>query len=141
MIIPASHLLLEKGNKVLLSRRFNTGFKDGQYSFVSGHVEQGEPATAAIIREAKEEANVTIKKEDLDLIYVLHRKSDYKAQERVDFFFKTKKWKGKIKNNEPKKCDDLAWFDKKKLPSNTMGHLKKVLKEIEKGKTYGEDGW
>ena len=35
----AVHLLLVKDNKVLLLRRFNTGYEYGNYSVVAGHVD------------------------------------------------------------------------------------------------------
>ena len=54
--IPACYLYLKKNNQILLLRRFNTGFEDGNYFFVSGHLDGGESFTDAMIREAKEEA-------------------------------------------------------------------------------------
>ena len=51
--IPASYLVLFDHNKVLLLRRFNTGYEDGNYSLIAGHVEEGETFTKCIIREAK----------------------------------------------------------------------------------------
>ena len=39
-IIPASYAVLIKDNKVLLVRRFNTGYEDGKYSLPAGHVEK-----------------------------------------------------------------------------------------------------
>lgn len=57
-IVPAVFLLLIKNNKVLLLKRQNTGYADGKYSLVSGHVDKGETMQEAIIREAKEEAGI-----------------------------------------------------------------------------------
>lgn len=73
--IPASYLVLEKDNKILLLRRFNTGYEDGNYSFIAGHLENDESLTQCIIREAKEEAGITLKEEDLKVEYILHRNS------------------------------------------------------------------
>jgi 8-oxo-dGTP diphosphatase len=140
-ITPASYLILEKNQKILLLKRFNTGFKDGQYSLISGHIEKNESATNCIIREAKEEVGIQIKKEDLKLSLVLHRKSDQNSEERVDFFFKAKKWKGEIINKEPNKCSELNWFNKNKLPKKTINYIKKVLNEINKKSHYLETGW
>jgi hypothetical protein len=33
--IPASYLILMKDNNVLLLRRFNTGYEDGNYSMIA----------------------------------------------------------------------------------------------------------
>ncbi|MFH1669466.1 MAG: NUDIX domain-containing protein [Candidatus Woesearchaeota archaeon] len=58
--VPASYLTLFKDDKVLLLRRFNTGYEDGNYSMVAGHVDPGETFTQCIIREAKEEAGIEL---------------------------------------------------------------------------------
>ena len=59
-IIPAVYLILERDNKILMLRRFNTGYCDGQYSLVAGHVDAGESVTTTMIREAREEANIVV---------------------------------------------------------------------------------
>ena len=38
-IIPAVHLFLIREKSVLLARRFNTGYCDGNWSVPAGHVE------------------------------------------------------------------------------------------------------
>jgi len=60
-ITPSVFLILIKKNKILLSRRCNTGHYDGYYGLVSGHLNGGESMIRALIREAKEEANLKIK--------------------------------------------------------------------------------
>ena len=59
-IIPGIYLVLIKDNKILLLRRYNTGNDDGNYSLVGGHVDDGEAYKDAMIREAKEEADIEI---------------------------------------------------------------------------------
>ena len=87
-------LILRKENKVLLLRRFNTGYEDGKYCFPGGHVEKGEPIHKAMIREAKEEIGIDIKDKDLNLVHICNRK--VKDNAYVDFIFECKEWKGKI---------------------------------------------
>ena len=61
-IICASYLLLVRDTEVLLSRRFNTGYEDGNYSLPAGHVDKGESVADALVREAKEEIGIDVKK-------------------------------------------------------------------------------
>jgi 8-oxo-dGTP diphosphatase len=95
-IIPACYLVLTRGNEVLLQLRKNTGFMDGKYSLVSGHLEGDETLKEAMIRETKEEAGVAIKPEDLELIHVMHRSKKSNDWERIDFFMAADKWEAVI---------------------------------------------
>jgi len=144
-IVPASYLILIKNHKILLLRRFNTGYRDGQYSLVAGHLHQKESFIKAAIREAKEEANVSIKKSELRVAHVMSRyePKNNKADlaDRIDVFFLAKKWLGKIKNMEPNKCDDLSWFPMNKLPKNTIPYIKLAIDNIRKNKFYSEFGY
>lgn len=54
------HLFLVKDDSILLFRRYNTGYEDGNYSVVAGHLDGGETVKEAAVREAKEETGVDI---------------------------------------------------------------------------------
>lgn len=135
----ASYLILRKDNKVLLMKRKNTGFKDGHYSLVAGHVDEGENFREAMIREAKEEIGIELEKEDLDTTTVMHRRSNEAVY--VDIFFTADEWKGNPTNKEPEKCAELRWADQDELPANTIDYVKKVVDEMEEGMEYQEIGW
>lgn len=137
--IPASYLILLRDEKILLLRRRNTGFRDGEYSFIAGHVEKGESFTSAVIREAREEAGITVGEEDLKTVHVMHRKSDDSV--RMDVFFSTEKWDGEIVNREPEKCSDLSWFPMNSLPENTIPYIRNVINYIREERYYSEEGW
>ena len=79
----AVHLFFIRDRQILLLRRFNTGYEDGKYSVVAGHIEAGETVTQAAIREAYEEVGVVLEPADMQVVHVMHRRSD---DERVDFF-------------------------------------------------------
>jgi len=130
-----------RGKKVLLLKRLNTGYHDGDYGLIAGHVEAGETFTDAIIREAKEEAGISLKPDYLKVVHVMHRKSDLDKSERVDVYFLAKKWGGKITNKEPNKCSELKWFEANKLPSNTIGAIRKAITAVIKEIPYSEYGW
>lgn len=139
--IVASFLILRRGNKILLLQRQNTGYCDGRYSLVAGHVDQGENFTTAIIREAKEEAGIIVEPAHLKVVHVMHRKSKVDQSERVDVYFLAKKWSGEIMNGEPQKCSDLSWFEIDKLPTNIVGAVRLAIENVEKGIPYSERGW
>ena len=100
----AVHLLLIKDDKILMLRRYNTGYEDGTYSVCDGHIDGNEVYYESIIREAKEEIGIILNKNQLNPVQIMHRKKD---DERIDYFFVAKKWQGEIKNMEPNKCDEL----------------------------------
>lgn len=137
--IPASYLLLLKNNQILLLKRHNTGYEDGNYSLIAGHVEEGETFTDAIIREAYEEANIKLKAQDLKVVHVMHRKSI--DSERVDVFFTASKWQGKIENKEADKCSELLWVDIIKIPQNTVSCIKEAVQNTRNKIFYSEYGW
>ena len=134
----AVYILFVKGDEVLMSRRFNTGYQDGYYSLPAGHIDGSETLRAAAVREAKEEAGVSIKIEDLELKLVMHRLGD---REYLDFLFLAKKWEGELKNAEPEKCDDVSWFLLDNLPEKTIPYVKEVIRCYRDGINYSEFGF
>jgi len=130
----ACYLYLKKDGKVLLSRRFNAAYQNGNYTMVSGHIEEGENAITAMAREAKEEAGIDIALDDLRVVHLVQRLGP--DREYVDFYLTADKWKGEPRNMEPDKCDDLGWFDFNKLPKNIVGYIPVVIRKIEAGQIY-----
>ena len=97
-----------------------------------------------MIREAKEEAGIDIKEEDMEIIHTMHRNemvNPVEIRERVDVFIKVEKWDGELQNMEPHKCDDLSWFSLNDLPENTIPYVKFALECIDKNIFYSEYGW
>lgn len=118
------HLLFFREDQILLLRRFNTGYADGQYSVPAGHLDGGETVMAAAAREAREEVGVIIEEHDMSFSTVMHRIED---DERVDFFLHVHQWQGEPFNAEPDKCDDLCWTDVNQLPGNTVAYVRQAL--------------
>ncbi|QQG52501.1 MAG: NUDIX domain-containing protein [Candidatus Falkowbacteria bacterium] len=135
----AAYLVLIKNDEVLLLKRYNTGYQDGNYSLVSGHFDGGETAGQCIAREAREEANIIITPEDSEVVHVLHRfRPD---REYFDVYLKVKKWAGEITNLEPNKCSELKWFKLNALPENMAPEVKQALNKINGNIFFSELGW
>jgi 8-oxo-dGTP pyrophosphatase MutT (NUDIX family) len=138
------HLLFFHENQILLLRRFNTGYEDGNYSVPAGHLDGDETVRMAAQREASEETGVHIALEDIVLASVMHRKSDDTStdtSERIDFFLHIKAWKGKPFNAEPGKCDELRWYDLDALPVNIIPYVKQAIQNFGNGIVFEKFGW
>lgn len=99
----AVHVFLVRDGTVLLTRRADTGFEDGNYGFVGGHLEPGESIFAAAVRECREEVGVELEPTALEVIGVTHYTSP--MGDGIDFFLRAVRWAG-----EPtvtSECDDL----------------------------------
>ena len=123
----AVHLLLVKDGKILVEKRKNREYCDGQYDLIASHILGNEDVYSAIIRTAKTEVNIEVKKEDLEIIQVMHQKSeDY---EYINYFFIANKYTGKLNNNEPEFCEKLEWVDLKYPIKNMMEYINFAIKE------------
>lgn len=134
----AVYILLEKEGKILLLRRYNTGWEDGKYTLPAGHFDGGETVKAAAAREAREETGVEIQEEDLDIVHVLHINTD---KEYISYFLKANTWKGEPTNTEPEKSDDMKWFPMDNLPENTLPFIRDVLDAYQAGVMFSEAGF
>jgi 8-oxo-dGTP diphosphatase len=132
------HILFIKTDQLLMLRRYNTGFADGQYSVVAGHLEAGETVIQVAVREAWEEVGVKVLPEQLQVIEVMHRKSD---DERVDFFVLAEDWQGEPFNREPHLCDDLRWSSLDQLPENTIPYVIRAVENFRKKQWFESFGW
>ncbi len=132
------HLLFFQEGKVLLSRRYQTGYMDGHYSVPAGHLDGGETVTQAAVREGREETGLDLAPQDISFACVLHRFED---EERVDFFVRVKRWSGEPVNTEPHKCDDLRWFKLSQLPENLVPYVRHGLHNALMSIPFEEFGW
>ena len=141
--LSAAHLFLVRDGRVLLLRRRNTGYEDGNYSVIAGHLDGDEEVKAAAIREAREEAGIGLEPEGLEVVGVMHRRGVpvRVGDERIDFFLAAAGWSGEITNREPHKCDDLSWFALDQLPANTIPYVRRALENYRRGAWFDSFGW
>jgi 8-oxo-dGTP diphosphatase len=135
----ASYVVLRDGNKVAFVLRSGTSWMNDYYGLPSGKVEQHENFTNGAIREAKEEVDIDIDRDDLRPSLIMHRHSD--DSDWVDVFFEVDKWQGEVINAEPHMHSELAWLDLDSLPENVIPSVSFALEQIKAGVQYAEYGW
>lgn len=131
----AVHAFFIKDEQILLLKRANTGYMDGNFSVPAGHVDGGESIWKSMQREIKEEITVEVKKAHQP-IHVMHRISG--NEERIDYFFLIKNWKGLTKIGEVDKCSELNWFKLWQLPDNIVPYIKFALEKVQEGVLFSE---
>jgi len=120
--------------KILLSKRKNTGYKDGEYELPGGHLEENEDLYEAMIREAKEELGISLKRQDLKIVHIMH----HYTCKRMNFILEIEKSNLEPRIMEVDKCEELKWVEINNLPENTMEKVKIIIDYIEKGELYSK---
>ena len=137
--MPAAYVVFLRegpnGAEVLLHLRQGTGYMDGHWATIAGHVEAGESVLAAAVREASEEVGVEIAEADLVPLTVMQRtqNNDDPIEERVDFIFACRLWIGEPRRAELDKSAALGWFPLSDLPSPVVPHELLVLERLASG--------
>lgn len=125
----------ENGKKqILLSKRKNTGYKDGEYELPGGHLEENEDLYEAMIREAKEELGISLNRQDLKIVHIMH----HYIGKRMNFILEIEKSNLEPRIMEVDKCEELKWVEINNLPENTMEKVKIIIGYIEKGELYSK---
>ncbi|MGH2558060.1 MAG: NUDIX hydrolase [Thermomicrobiales bacterium] len=139
-LLSAVHVFLVRDRRVLLLRRFNTGYEDGNFSVVAGHLDGGEEVVGAAIREAREEVGIRLERRDVTVVGVMHRLVE-NHNERIDFFLVAERWSGDIRNAEPHKCDLLRWVPIDHLPENVVSYVRRAIANYRHGVAFDSFGW
>lgn len=138
-LVVAVHLILIENGKILLLRRYNTGYEDGNYSVVAGHIDGNENVIQAMQREALEEAGIQIEENDLQIAHVMHRKTP--ERESIDYFLTCQNYAGQIQIMEKNKCDELKFYDLEHLPENVIPYVRKAIEYYQTGVSFSIYGW
>ena len=122
----AVHLFLVIDGKILVEKRKNREYCNNQLDVIASHILGDENAVEAIIRTAKLEVNIDVKKEDLKIIQVMHQKCE--PYEYINYFFITDKYSGDLKNNDVDYCDGIEWVDFKYPIDNLEPYINEAIK-------------
>ncbi|WP_346846842.1 NUDIX domain-containing protein [uncultured Clostridium sp.] len=134
-------ILQEKDDtiQILLHRRKNTGYQDGKWDIAaSGHVDEGETAKMAVVRECAEELGIDVKIKDLSFVHLSHRVSNTGGRTYYDIYFVVNKYHGIPKVIEPDKCSELRWFKIDDLPNEIIDIRKIALDNYKNDIQYSE---
>jgi len=129
MVRCAVHLFLIKDGKILVEKRKNRAYCNNQFDVIASHILGNENAIDAIIRTAKVEVDIDIKKEDLKIVQVMHQKST--PYEYINYFFVAEKYSGELKNIDIEHCDGLEWVEFKYPIDNMMEYINEAIKNYQ----------
>jgi len=132
LIAPSVNVYVISNDKVLLSRRANTGWLDDHLCAPGGHVEKGETPIIAMQREIQEELGVKVLAEDLEFLCVAVRNTLPTEYVAYEFVIKDKDYK--FHNAEPEKCGELVWVDLNDLPDDVIPDFRSIIEQAIIGK-------
>ncbi len=112
-------IIKNKKGEILLQRRQGTTLWPGFLALPAGHIDEGEDPYEAAIREAKEELDIKITKNDISDAFVVMRKNK-SLMSYYDVYFQISNYIGNIKIAEPLKCSELVWKDINNLPNDMI---------------------
>ena len=134
-------LILNEKNELLLGLRNDDPEKadselhlEGTWTMPGGKLEFGESFEEAGKRETKEETNIDVELEDLEVISFCNDKNQYAQFVTVGMI--AKKYSGEPKIMEPDEIVDWKWFSLDNLPKKLYFPSEKVLKNYLTKKMY-----
>jgi 8-oxo-dGTP diphosphatase len=133
-------LILEHDNKILFIHRGKVKINPDCWSIVAGHIDEGESAIQAMVREAYEEIGITIDPANLTLVHTSYAYQPAYG-EIMSLYFTCNRWDGEIINKEPHKHVELSWFPKSTLPQPMIEHVAYSLTKLFEGHSFSEWGW
>ena len=118
--LSAIYLIIKnEEGKILLQRRQGTKLWPGFLALPAGHIDEGENAYEAVVREAREELGIKIDIKNIIDTFVANRKNK-SLMPYYDVYFEIDSYEGEIKIKEPEKCSELVWCDINNLPNDMI---------------------
>ena len=125
-------IIRNEEKQALLQRRQGTKLWPGFLALPAGHVDEGENAYDAVIREAKEELGIEISINNIIDTFVVNRRNK-SLLPYYDVYFEIDNYTGELKINEPEKCSELVWSDINNLPEDMIDFEIEAIKNNQKG--------
>ncbi len=138
--------ILVRDGMVLLQRRANTGWNDGNWNLAGGHIEDEETLQEAVCREMKEELGIQVDEEAIKIVHCTQNKTNRLT---MQFYATVEDWVGTPtiqpetdKNGETVyKADKLEWFTPNDLPENTVPTAKQAIECVFNGEPFSKYGF
>lgn len=129
------HLILRRGNRVLLSRRAGDTYASGLLHMPSGHLGGDfEDVVTRLIRAAEEELGILIRPENVRFALVMQHRSPGGENLSV-WFFEVTQWFGHPRIAEPDRCSQLGWFPLNEPPADMVAYCRAGLEAYRHGHT------
>lgn len=127
----AVYAVFRRDDDVLLLRRAGSGFHDGELSLPAGHVDEGEDALSAVVREIAEELLVSVEPTDCALALTGHSGPERPGDDAyVDLFFTVEAWTGEPQVGEPDRTTELVWAPWRDLPGDVIPYVAEAIHTV-----------
>ncbi len=138
-------ILIFNSNKEILLLLRNSDAKkadsnmrlEGTYTLPSGNINYNESFEDAAIRKTKEESNLDIKKEDLNLVSIADDKNEYAHYVTIGMI--ANKYSGEVMLKDSEEFVSYDWFDIDNLPSNLCEPSRKIIKNYLNNRIYNKE--
>lgn len=153
-VVVDSHLLFERGERVLLGRRPRNAARHPGVWQLPSCVVVGESARSCAVRRAAAAVGVSVQAEELELVHLLHVAGTESAHGRVECVFRVHRWGGEPslrpgdgrRGGTPSEgdgvpCAELAWWHRRSLPGQLTWSAGAALEGIASGWSYTDLGW
>lgn len=120
--------------KILMLHYFKNERGGERYGFPGGHIDHGETAVAAAMRELREETGGILVQKDLKFVHFLDI-SKGPNDNRKYFYFAARDYEGFPQSPEPGRYS-VEWRNINSLPNETPFHIKQVIRCVLEEKYY-----
>ena len=132
-------ILREEDGAIPLHRRYQTGYMDGKWDTAgSGHVDCGESAVQALIRECREELGIVVDPADVVFAHLCHYVDPTGEETYYNIYFFVRRFSGSPRIMEPEKCNGLGWFSPEALPEDMIPQRRRDVLDCLAHVPYGE---
>lgn len=132
-------IILNDKNEILLHKRLNTGYMDNMWDLAgTGHIEKNETAKEALIRECKEELDIDVDINSINICHTVHRVGKSDNFNYIYLYFFVKNFQGTPKIVEKNKNAQLEWYSLTDLPKNIITDRKEAIENSFNNIFYNE---